>query len=214
MAWPFNAQGRLPMPVPRRHFKAGEAVLLGPAPVNLNKAFLRTRRMSGPFGQIEAIAREAFGPAIRKAVVACGELTLHIHPGSLAEVLGFLKSDPRIRMISLVDMAAFRVEEPGLRVNIAYHLLSPSLNLRLRVKLSVEAGEAVASAAHLFPVAARMEDDIRDALGMLFCGGGPSVPTQAVAALPHADWLRLLAEFGLELKARARVAARPGETLH
>lgn len=170
--------------------------------------------MTGPFRQLEAITREAFGPAVRKAVIAYGELTLHIDRGCLAEVLGFLKSDPRTRMISLVDMTAFQFEEPDLRVEIAYHLLSPSRNQRLRVKLSVEAGKAVDSAAYLFPVAARMENDIRNALGVHFCSGGPSVLAQAVPSRPHADGLRLLAEFGLEPEVRACVAARPGETLH
>jgi NADH-quinone oxidoreductase subunit C len=116
--------------------------------------------------------------------VACGELTLEAKAADIVELVRFLRDDPRCRFVNLIDITA--VDWPGRekRFDVVYHLLSPYLNRRIRLKVQAEEGEAVPSLIEVFPAANWFERETYDLYGIAFSG--------------HPDMRRLLTDYGFE----------------
>jgi NADH-quinone oxidoreductase subunit C len=72
--------------------------------------------------------------------VAFGQLTVAIDASRIVDVVKFLRDDPGCRFVSFIDVTA--VDYPGRekRFDVVYHLLSPTLNERIRLR--AEADEA------------------------------------------------------------------------
>ena len=135
---------------------------------------------------------ERLGEAIAAALpgsvlghwVAHGELTLTAFAPDIIKVITFLRDDERCQFLSLLDVTA--IDWPGRerRFDIVYHLLSPKLNLRIRVKLEVDEKTPVASIIGVFPGANWFERETYDLYGVVFTG--------------HPDMRRLLTDYGFE----------------
>jgi NADH-quinone oxidoreductase subunit C len=99
-------------------------------------------------------------------------------------VLEFLRDDPRCRFICLIDICGVDYPARRRRFDVVYHLLSPTENLRVRVKL--EAGEEtlVPSATAVYAGADWFEREAYDLYGILFSG--------------HPDLRRILTDYGFE----------------
>ena len=123
-------------------------------------------------GHIEQIGREF------------GELTLVIKRESVIPVLRFLHDDKRSQFVSMIDICG--VDYPGdqERFAVVYHLLSPKLNERIRVKLRTDAETPVASATLVYPGADWFEREAYDMYGILFSG--------------HPDLRRILTDYGFD----------------
>ena len=82
----------------------------------------------------------------------------------------FLRDDPSCRFVSLIDVTA--VDYPGRekRFDVVYHLLSPTLNARIRLR--AEAGETtqVPSIIEVFPGTDWFEREAYDLYGVIFTG--------------------------------------------
>ena len=70
------------------------------------------------------------------------------------------------------------------RFDVVYHLLSPKLNQRVRVKAALGDGEPIASAVDIFPAANWFEREVYDLFGVFFTG--------------HPDLRRILTDYGFE----------------
>ncbi len=118
------------------------------------------------------------------ANVAFSELTLTVERDQIAEVLKFLRDDPRCRFEVLLDIAG--VDWPGRekRFDVVYHLLSPRTNQRIRVKLATDETTPVPSVVELFSAANWYEREAYDMFGILFSG--------------HPDLRRILTDYGFE----------------
>jgi NADH-quinone oxidoreductase subunit C len=116
--------------------------------------------------------------------VALNELTVTVHSEKIVEVARFLRDDPGCRFISFIDVTA--VDFPGRekRFDVIYHLLSPTLNTRIRLR--VEAGETtqVPSLIEVFPGADWFERETYDLYGVIFIG--------------HPDMRRILTDYGFD----------------
>jgi NADH-quinone oxidoreductase subunit C len=116
--------------------------------------------------------------------VALNELTVAVRPEKIVEVARFLRDDPACRFVSFIDVTA--VDFPGRekRFDVIYHLLSPTLNTRIRLR--VEAGETtqVPSLIGVFPGADWFEREAYDLYGVIFIG--------------HPDMRRILTDYGFE----------------
>jgi NADH-quinone oxidoreductase subunit C len=116
--------------------------------------------------------------------VAFNQLTVAVHAARIVEVVRFLRDDPSLRFVSLIDVTA--VDYPGRekRFDVTYHLLSPTLNERIR--LCAEAGETtqVPSIIEVFPGADWFERETYDLYGVIFTG--------------HPDMRRLLTDYGFD----------------
>lgn len=119
-----------------------------------------------------------------EAKIAYGELTLNTDIGSLIELLTALRDDVQLKFVSFIDVTA--VDYPGRdkRFDVVYHLMSPTLNQRLRVKVRTDEDTAVPSATSVYPGANWFERETYDMYGVLFSG--------------HPDLRRLLTDYGFE----------------
>ncbi len=124
------------------------------------------------------------GTAVRGIAVHYGELTVTVERGEIARVLGFLRDDARCRFEVLIDICGVDYPERPERFEVVYHLLSPRLNQRLRVKLSTDDVSPVASAVDIFAAANWFEREAYDMYGILFSD--------------HPDLRRLLTDYGFQ----------------
>jgi NADH-quinone oxidoreductase subunit C len=116
--------------------------------------------------------------------VANGELTLTATARDIVKVAAFLRDDEQCQFVSFVDITAIDWPSRERRFDIVYHFLSPTKNLRIRIK--IEAGEEtrVPSIIEVFPGADWFERETYDLYGVLFTG--------------HPDMRRLLTDYGFE----------------
>jgi NADH-quinone oxidoreductase subunit C len=120
--------------------------------------------------------------AVASWTVAFGELTVHTQPDNLARLLRFLRDDASCQFVCLLDIAGVDYPEREQRFEVVYHLLSPTQNLRVRVKIAADEDTQVPSAVDLFPAANWYEREAFDLYGILFSG--------------HPDLRRILTDYG------------------
>lgn len=127
---------------------------------------------------------EAQAQAIQSWHVALGELTLHVARDQIANVLRYLRDDPRCLFTQLIDICG--VDYPGRqqRFDVVYHLLSPQLNHRIRLKIQTDDQTPAPSAVSIFPAANWYEREAFDLYGILFSG--------------HPDLRRILTDYGFQ----------------
>jgi NADH-quinone oxidoreductase subunit C len=116
--------------------------------------------------------------------VALGELTIEVERETIPEVLAFLRDDERCRCGCLIDICGVDYPEREERFDVVYHLLSPWLNHRIRVRTKTDAEKPVPSVVGLFPAADWFEREAYDLYGILFVG--------------HPDLRRLLTDYGFQ----------------
>jgi NADH-quinone oxidoreductase subunit C len=113
-----------------------------------------------------------------------GELTVMAKAEDIVAVMKHLRDDPGCAFQAFVDITAVDWPQRENRFDIVYHLLSPTQNARIRVK--IEAGEtaSVASIIDVFPGANWFEREVYDLYGVVFTG--------------HPDMRRILTDYGFE----------------
>lgn len=114
--------------------------------------------------------------------VAFSELTVHVVPDQIVRVLKFLRDDQACRFVVFIDICGVDYPERPERFDVVYHLLSPTQNARVRVKLKVDEETAVPSVCGVFPAANWFEREAFDMYGILFSG--------------HPDLRRILTDYG------------------
>ncbi|MGB3865676.1 MAG: NADH-quinone oxidoreductase subunit C [Xanthobacteraceae bacterium] len=116
--------------------------------------------------------------------VAFGQLTVEVEIGRIVDVMRFLRDDPRCRFVGFVDATAVDYPSREKRFDIVYHLLSPTLNARIRVKGFADETTQVPSIIGVFPGADWFERETYDLYGVIFTG--------------HPDMRRLLTDYGFD----------------
>lgn len=116
--------------------------------------------------------------------LAYGELTISCAAASIVDVLTFLRDDETCKFEVLIDIAG--VDYPGRekRFDVVYHLLSPRLNQRIRVKVETDDVTPVPSVIGVYPAADWYEREAFDMYGIRFSG--------------HPDLRRLLTDYGFQ----------------
>ena len=112
------------------------------------------------------------------------ELTVTLSKSILLKVLNFLKDDKVFQFKQLIDICGVDYPNRIDRFEIVYHLLSLSLNQRIRVKLSVNDGDTVPSIVSIFDAANWYEREVWDLYGVIFTD--------------HPDLRRILTDYGFE----------------
>ena len=131
----------------------------------------------------EFVAGALAGPVIGHWV-ANEELTVVTSPRDLIRVMTFLRDDERLQFWSFIDVTAIDWPRRERRFDVVYHLLSPKLNQRIRVKIETGEQTPVPSIISVFPGADWFEREVYDLYGVLFSG--------------HPDMRRLLTDYGFE----------------
>jgi len=140
--------------------------------------------MSDTLNAIATAARSTLGDQLIGAEIAHGELNLTVRRDAIVAVLTALRDDPALRFVGFVDLSG--VDYPGRadRFDVVYHLLSPTRNARVRVRVTTDEDTAVPSVTGIFPGASWYEREAYDLFGILFSG--------------HPDLRRLLTDYGFE----------------
>lgn len=126
----------------------------------------------------------ALAGAVSAYKVAFGQLTLDARADDIVRVMTFLRDDPRCQFISFIDVTAVDWPAREKRFDVVYHLLSPKLNRRVRVKVETDEATPVPSIVSVYPGADWFEREAYDLYGVLFVG--------------HPDLRRILTDYGFE----------------
>ena len=126
--------------------------------------------------------RTALPDAVTGHEVKNGELTITGKASEIVKIATFLRDDPACQFVSFVDLTAVDWPSREKRFDVVYHLLSPRLNQRIRVKVQTDERTPVASIIEVFHGADWFEREAYDLYGVLFTG--------------HPDMRRLLTDYG------------------
>ncbi len=133
---------------------------------------------------LEMLGSHIAGKMACSSSIAHGELTLFAEAANIAEILKFLRDDMNCQFAVLIDICGVDYPEREKRFEVVYHLLSPRLNQRIRVKISTDEATPVASVNDIFPAANWFEREAYDMYGIRFTG--------------HPDLRRLLTDYGFQ----------------
>ena len=116
--------------------------------------------------------------------IAFGELTVTANAADIVKVATFLRDDPRCEFACFIDVTAVDWPAREKRFDVVYHLLSPTKNARVRIKIETDEETPVASLIGVYPGADWFERETYDLYGVLFTG--------------HPDMRRLLTDYGFD----------------
>ncbi|MGI9521634.1 MAG: NADH-quinone oxidoreductase subunit C [Hyphomicrobiaceae bacterium] len=125
-----------------------------------------------------------FGAILVESAVAHGELTITVVPREIRSVLKLLRDDARCQFEVLIDLCGVDWPARENRFEVVYHMLSPRLNQRIRVKTCANEIDPVPSVIEVYPVADWFEREAYDMYGILFSD--------------HPDLRRLLTDYGFQ----------------
>jgi NADH-quinone oxidoreductase subunit C len=131
---------------------------------------------------------EYLSTAVPEAVIGSevrhGELSVRVKREALADVLVFLRDDPKCRFAVLCDICGVDFPDRPQRFEVVYNLLSMSLNQRIRLKVETSEEEPVASATAIYSSAGWWEREAWDLYGIYFAD--------------NPDLRRILTDYGFE----------------
>jgi NADH-quinone oxidoreductase subunit C len=116
--------------------------------------------------------REAFGAAIERVAVSCGDTIVYVSRERIHDVLAWLKETPTQDFDYLTDVTAvdYRDEERPLEVVWQLRSLARKADLRLKVALDKRAPLEVPSCWDLWRGANWLEREVFDMFGVTFAG--------------------------------------------
>jgi len=134
--------------------------------------------------------KTTFADKVVELVDANGELTLVVRAADLLSVSDALRDLPTLKFEQLIDLCGLDYRDygngrhQGLRYAVVYHLLSVSLNHRLRLKVFATDDEfpVMDSVVGIWPSANWFEREAFDLFGIMFPG--------------HPDLRRILTDYG------------------
>ena len=140
--------------------------------------------MSQTLDQLGTYCQTALGDAVKGARITHGELTLDVERDKIVEVLTFLRDDTSCLFEVLIDICGVDWPARPNRFDVVYHLLSPRLNQRIRLKLQTDELTPVPSTVGVFSASDWFEREAYDMYGILFSG--------------HPDLRRILTDYGFQ----------------
>ena len=113
-----------------------------------------------------------------------GELCIHARSEKIVNIMTYLRDDINCQFKVLLDVCGVDYPERDERFDITYHMLSMTLNQRIRVKIRTDEKKPVPSVVSVFSSANWWERETWDLLGIYFSG--------------HPDLRRILTDYGFE----------------
>ena len=116
--------------------------------------------------------RTAFGDAVGRALVSCGDTIVYVRNDSAHDVLVWLKTEPGQGFNYLTDITAIEYRDPELPLEVAWQLrsLERKADLRVKVTLDQRAPLEVRSVYDLWRGADWLEREVYDMFGVVFTG--------------------------------------------
>jgi NADH-quinone oxidoreductase subunit C len=128
--------------------------------------------------------KAALPSAVLGHEVSRGELTVIARAADIVQVATFLRDDPACQFVNFIDVTAVDWPSRDQRFDVVYHLMSPRLNQRIRVKVTTDEATPVPSLIDVFKGADWFERETYDLYGVLFTG--------------HPDMRRILTDYGFQ----------------
>ena len=135
-------------------------------------------------GEVEAAVLQAHGDDVVETEIAYGELNVTVKGAAIREILRFLRDDSRCAFSCFIDISGADYPSREARFDVVYHLLSPTQNQRIRVRVRTDETTPVPSVIDVFPAANWYERETYDLYGVLFSD--------------HPDLRRLLTDYGFD----------------
>nr|7ARC_C Chain C, ND9 [Polytomella sp. Pringsheim 198.80]7ARD_C Chain C, ND9 [Polytomella sp. Pringsheim 198.80] len=120
------------------------------------------------------------GPA--QSSVLYQEPTIYTTPEHIYALCAFLRDHVNLQYKTLIDITAVDYPERSARFEVVYHLLSPRLNNRIRIKVVVDEVTSVPSVSRIWNAANWFERETWDMFGVFFSN--------------HPDLRRVLTDYG------------------
>ena len=120
-----------------------------------------------------AALRERFGsPVIGRALESCGDTIVYVDPGSILDVMRWLKDTPGQEYHYLADVTAVEYRDPEPPMEVVYELFSLARKSGLRVKAQLPKDRELAmeSVVGLWAGANWLEREVFDMFGITFRG--------------------------------------------
>ena len=124
------------------------------------------------------------GEAIVGFEISFDELNVTLVRESLIDAMRFLRDDAKTNFISFVDLCGLDFPQREERFDVVYHLMSPKLNTRIRVRVATDEETPVASLTGVYAGAEWYEREAWDMYGIMFTG--------------HPDLRRILTDYGFD----------------
>ena len=142
--------------------------------------------MDEALNKLSAYLADRLGGKLLGVKLALGELTIEISRDNLIEVMTILRDDSLCRFGCLIDICGADYPDREERFDVVYHLLSPWLNHRIRVRIRTDEAHPVPSLIGLFP--ALTGSSARPSISMASCSPATrtcaaSSPTMASRAI-------------------------------
>src|SRR5438445_11111745 len=105
-------------------------------------------------GRLDALGQtivSALPGAATDHTVAFNQLTVAVQADKIVDVVKFLRDDPGCRFVSFIDVTAVDYPARAKRFDVVYHLLSPTLNERIRLRAEASETTQVPSIIEVFP---------------------------------------------------------------
>jgi len=127
--------------------------------------------MTAPSPSVAAL-RAAFGPAILRDEVCCGDAIVRVERGRAHEVLAWLKETRDQAFDYLTDITAVEYRDPELPLEVVYQLrsLARKADLRVKIPLDPRGPLEVDSVWDLWKGADWLEREVFDMFGVTFTG--------------------------------------------
>jgi len=146
--------------------------------------------MSSKLDQLVSGLQAALGEKITKQIVALGEVTVECRASDYLAVCQILRDDASLKFEQLIDLCGVDYQAygeggyDGLRYAVVSHLLSVSLNHRVRVRVFAQDEDfpILPTLVDIWPVANWYEREAFDLYGIMFEN--------------HPDLRRLLTDYG------------------
>ena len=126
----------------------------------------------------------ALAGSVTGTAVVRGELTVQAKAADIVKVATFLRDATPCQFSCIIDVTAVDWPSREQRFDVVYHLLSPRLNQRVRVKVMTDEVTPVPSLIEVYRGADWFERETYDLYGVLFTG--------------HPDMRRILTDYGFE----------------
>jgi NADH-quinone oxidoreductase subunit C len=119
-----------------------------------------------------AALRTAFGEAVERAHVSCGDSIVYVRPDRTHDVLQWLKTEPSQAFDYLTDITAVEYRDPEPPLEVVWQLRSLERKADLRVKAALDKSGPleVRSVYDLWRGADWLEREVYDMFGVVFAG--------------------------------------------
>lgn len=127
--------------------------------------------MTQPSPSVPAL-RRAFGDAVERATVSCGDTIVYLRPDRVHDALAWLKTDPEQQFDYLTDVTAVEYRDAERPLEVVWQLrsLPRKADLRVKAALDTSAPLEVPSVCDLWKGADWLEREVYDMFGVVFTG--------------------------------------------